>query len=374
MLLDRMVASAIISIALSVAPGCNPLAPRPIIVDSYRVAPELLALTRPPIERGRPLPIIDSVGWVFGIPGRLLLWDPRIDNHHISQHSEAVVAGYLAANDLEHVKLRINQYAPLEDWRRLRANKTVGWGYRYTLGTLSVLGEAILPGRIFGGDHYNPFTATVHLYSDLPSIALHEAAHAKDFSRQEHPGTYALVYLIPIVPLWHERVATGDVMAYVAATGDAELQREAYRILYPAYGTYVGGALGFVLPRYADPLYYGSVIVGHAAAHHHAYAIPEVTLSTKVWEPAVPPPIRPFATREQYLSDPVEPSSLGGTSGTAQLGEFQSLGAVPPDGPLVGNSSSGVLTTGDSAVTSELVTAHEMNRSEQPTPQALPDS
>jgi hypothetical protein len=258
--------------------ACNPLAPRAITHSGYRASPELLALSGAPIERGRPRRFIDGVGWVLGIPGRVLLWDPRIDNHRISHHTEAALASYLHDNELHHVKARLNQYAPLEDWRRLRANKTVGWGYRYTLGTLSILGEAIFPGRIFGGDHYNPFTATVHLYSDVPAIALHEAAHAKDFSRRSYPGTYALAYMVPGVPLWHERIATGDVLAYTETSGDSDLRREAYRLLYPAYGTYVGGAMGVALPRYADPLYYGSVLVGHAFAHEHAYAIEEPPL------------------------------------------------------------------------------------------------
>jgi len=255
--------------------GCNPLAPRPIVHSGYRVAPELLVDAGPTFERGKPRPIIDAVGWIVGIPGRLLLWDPRVDNHHISRHTEAIVATYIEENDLHHIKVRMNQYAPLEDWRRLRKNKTVAWPYRYTLGLLSVAGEAIVPGRIFGGDHFNPFTSTVHIYSDLPSIGLHEAAHAKDFSRRDYPGTYALVYLLPIVPLWHERIATGDVIDFVQQMGDENLTRESYRILYPAYGTYVGGAAGFVLPDYADPLYFGAVLVGHAAAHHHSYSIPE---------------------------------------------------------------------------------------------------
>lgn len=263
-------------VAILVSGGCNPLAPRPILHGGYRVAPELIVDAGPVIERGKPRPIIDGIGWVIGIPGRLLLWDPRIDNHHISHHTEAVVAGYIAENDLHHVKVRLNQYAPLDDWRRLRRNKTVGWGYRYTLGVLSLAGETILPGRIFGGDHFNPFTSTVHIYSDVPAIGLHEAAHAKDFSRRDYPGTYALVYLLPIVPLWHERIATGDVIDYVQWTEDEQLLREAYRVLYPAYGTYVGGALGYVMPDYADPIYVGAVIVGHAAAHHHAYQVPEL--------------------------------------------------------------------------------------------------
>lgn len=260
-------------VIIALSSGCNPLRPRSIQHQGYRVAPELLALDEPQIQRGKQRPVIDTIGWVLGIPGRLLLWDPRIDNHYISVATEAELSEYLAANGLDHVAVRLNQYAPLQDWRRLRANKTVGWGYRYTLGTLSVLGETVLPGRIFGGDHYNPFTATAHIYSDVPAIALHEAAHAKDFSRRKHQGTYALAYLVPMVPLWHEREATADVFAYVELKGEPRLREEAYRILYPAYGTYVGSALGFAIPRYADPLYVGAVLVGHHAGHLEAIEI-----------------------------------------------------------------------------------------------------
>jgi len=271
----RLYSLLILAALATVCTGCHPLAPQPIKHSGYRVAPELIMDAGPVIERGKPRPIIDGIGWVVGVPGRLLLWDPRIDNHQISKKTESVVAQYIAENDLHHIKVRLNQYAPIEDWHRLRKNKTVGWPARYTLGVLSVAGEAILPGRIFGGDHFNPFTSTVHLYSDVPAIGLHEAAHAKDFSRRDYPGTYALVYLLPIVPLWHEKIATGDVVDYVQKTDDEHLIRETYRVLYPAYGTYVGGAAGWVLPDYADPLYFGAVLVGHAAAHHHSYQVPE---------------------------------------------------------------------------------------------------
>ncbi len=262
-----------VTVVLALGSGCNPLRPRTIAHQGYRVAPELLALEEPLIQRGKERPVIDTIGWVIGIPSRFLLWDPRIDNHHISVATEAEIAEYMAANELDHVTVRLNQYAPLQDWHRLRSNKSVGWGYRYTLGTLSVLGEAIFPGRIFGGDHYNPFTATAHIYSDVPSIGLHEAAHAKDFSRRFYQGTYALVYLIPGAPLWHEREATADVFAYVDSKADPELREEAYRILYPAYGTYVGSSLGYVAPRYSDPLYIGSVLAGHFAGHRQSIEI-----------------------------------------------------------------------------------------------------
>jgi hypothetical protein len=263
-------------LALGGSAGCRKLEPRGIPIGNYRVAPELVREAEPMIERGETRPVIDSVGWLFGIPGRLLLWDHRIDNHQISPETEAWLTTYAIENDLQHIKFRLNQYAPLEDFRRLRRNRTVGWGYRYTLGTLSVLGEAVLPGRLLGGDHYNPYTATVHLYSDVPAIALHEAAHAKDFSRRRYPGTYALAYAVPGLPLWHERIATEEVLDYVQRRADPEIEAEAYRILYPAYGTYVGGALGQALPTYSTPLYLGSVLAGHAAAHRHNYSTASV--------------------------------------------------------------------------------------------------
>jgi hypothetical protein len=241
------------------------LRPREIDVSRVNVAPELVAATRKsPIERGKPRPVLDGVGWVFGIPSKVILWNRRVENHDVSANTEASIRRYLDDNDLDHVKVRINQYAPLDDWRRLRANKTVGWGYRYTLGALSVAGEAILPGRLFGGDHYNPFTGTIHLYSDVPAIALHEGGHAKDFTRRLFPGTYALVTALPFGSLWPEAIATGDAIAYAGQQGDAELERETYRILFPAYGTYVGGSIGDYATPVALPVYAGAIVAGHA--------------------------------------------------------------------------------------------------------------
>ncbi|MFY7891592.1 MAG: hypothetical protein ACOVOJ_02835 [Pirellula sp.] len=250
--------------------GCRILAPQAINNSKQNIAPELLQANSLPIERGKPRAIIDGVGWVVGIPSKLLLWDSRIDNHNIGLETEASVAEYLSQNQMGHVKVRLNQYRPWDDMKRLTKNKSMAWPWRYSIGTLSVLGETIVPGRIFGGDHFNPYSQTIHLYSDVPAIALHEAAHAKDFSRRRYPGTYAALYGLPVVPLYHESLATKDALAYAQETDDPALQQEAYRILYPAYGTYVGGAIGSVLPMASFPAYYGSVILGHAAGRWQA--------------------------------------------------------------------------------------------------------
>lgn len=228
----------------------------------YRTSPKLEADTSQQIERGQPNQFLDSVGWVWSIPDKIILWDRRIGNHCIGSQTESAIADYLTKNELTSVKVRLNQYHPGDDWRRLRANDSVGAGWRYTLGTISVLGETIFPGRVFGGDHFNPFTNTVHVYSDVPAVAVHEAGHSKDFAQREWKGTYAAAYLIPGIPLYHEAKATNDALGYLLTESDEQTQRDAYEILYPAYGTYVGGAFGGVFGGYGT--YFLSVLGGHA--------------------------------------------------------------------------------------------------------------
>lgn len=241
--------------------GCHVLSPKQISTKSYNVAPELIQETGTQIETGKPNKLLDGAGWVIGIPGKIMLWDRRIENHKITADTIETSAEYLQANQLAHVKVRLNQYAPWDDFKRLCRNKTVAWPYRYTLGILSVGGETILPGRLFGGDHFNPFTQTVHVFSDVPAIALHELAHAKDFSRRKYPGTYALGYLF--LPAYHETIASRDAFGYLYDHQDREGVIEANRILYPAYGTYIGSGLQWYAPAVATPLYYGTVLAGH---------------------------------------------------------------------------------------------------------------
>lgn len=225
----------------------------------YHTSPELAARTQVQIERGRPRKAIDTFGWVWGIPSKILLWDRRVENHSIDGQTEAQLARYLNENELSTVKVRLNQYHPRDDWHRLVANKSVGAGWRYTVGVLSVAGEAIFPGRLFGGDHYNPFTNTIHLYSNSPAIALHEAGHAKDFARRKWKGTYAVAGVLPLFPLIPEGIATSDALGYLAATQSVREQQEAYEILYPAYGTYVGAEFSSLGPF--------GVIVGAIGGH-----------------------------------------------------------------------------------------------------------
>jgi len=235
----------------------------------------------PQIERGRPNRFLDGLGHlVLSIPSKVLLLNWRVDNHTISQESEDRLGHYLADNDLHNVKVRLNQYAPGDEWSRLFRNRSVGAGWRFTLGIISLINYTVFPGRLFGGDEYNPYTDTIHLYSDHSAIALHEAGHAKDFAERKYKGSYSALRMLPLVPLYQEALATGDAIGYFKEKELVEEEKDAYKVLYPAYGTYVGGeAFRWVqwwvdLPPWAEyAVTYGSAIPGHIIGRAKAFYV-----------------------------------------------------------------------------------------------------
>jgi hypothetical protein len=220
------------------------------------------------IERGRPHALLDGLGhYLFSLPTKLLLLSWRVDNHRISEETEAAISEYLVDNGLHNVKVRLNQYAPGNEWNRLFDNPDIHAFWRYTAGALTVAAYTVFPQRLFGGDNFNPFTNTVHLYSDHPAIALHEAGHAKDFAGSGWKGAYAALRILPVVPLYQEARATGDAIGYERERGNAEGEKGTYRVLYPAYGTYIGGEAVNWIPIDATWVAYaiqlGPVIPGH---------------------------------------------------------------------------------------------------------------
>ncbi len=226
---------------------CSACAKSPYTPRGDVCSPAEPFVDEPQISRGEPNRIADGLGhYFFSLPEKLVLWNWKMGNHDISPETEESIRAYLERNDLRAVKVRLNEYAPLGEWTRLTNNQAVGAGWRYTLGVLSWLVYTILPGRILGGDAYNPYTNSIYLYSDIPVVALHEGGHAKDLAGRRWKGSRAALYILPIAPLFMEARATNDALGYALDT-DPKLLESGYKMLYPAYGTYVGSeALGGV--------------------------------------------------------------------------------------------------------------------------------
>ena len=72
------------------------------------------------------------------------------------------------------------------------------------MGAISVIGYTVFPGRIFGGDRYNPYTNSLYLNSDVTALVLREAAYGKDIHSQKMPGTFAAIQDLPVIGLWSD--------------------------------------------------------------------------------------------------------------------------------------------------------------------------
>jgi len=203
------------------------------------------------IQRGTPRPVIDAAGRLLGVPNRIAIGHAGVDSHNISQQTEWEISNYLEQNGLSSVLIRSNQYAPVDEWRRMVANKRIRPVWKATFGNYNLLKYTLLPGRLTGGDWYNPYTDSLHVYSDTPVLAVSRAAYAKDVRTRVNPGAYAAIKDIPLAGLSHDTTATKIAMEWYEAHPD-QLE-SAQAILYPGYGASVGGQLASFFP-------YGEVI------------------------------------------------------------------------------------------------------------------
>ena len=227
-----------------------------------------------PIEvcYGKPRKTVDRIGRVLGTPARLITLNRKTNNHEISPATIDKLKTYMVANDITDVYVAVNEYDPKGQWRRLRENKRVAAGWRYTFGTLNWLHYTILPNRIFGGDRYSPYTNTLNLSSDVPALVLSAAAYAKDIHSQHLPGTYAaFVNDMPVLSIWREAKATRDVLGYARVRGDWKAEQQAYHVLYPQIGGATVGTAGPFIPTVGPLLHLGGVAAGHAVGRTVAY-------------------------------------------------------------------------------------------------------
>lgn len=215
----------------------------------------------PQVQRGRPVLVVDALGNILAVIPKIVLLDWRVADHAISPDTEAYVVKYLDGHQQQvgTTQVQLNQYAPHHDLARLVRNHNVAWPYRLILGfPITLVFDVLLPGRLFPwGDYYNPWTDTVHVYSDHPAVGLHEIGHAYDTNRRRFKGTYAAIRMVPFVDLFQEMQATGEAIDYLRETGDRPQELRAYKILYPAFGTYAGGYM-FIL---------GGSLIGAVVGH-----------------------------------------------------------------------------------------------------------
>lgn len=187
-------------------------------------------------EYGRPNKTLDRLAWVVCLPSRILPCSSRVNNHEISAETTGKLSDYLHENDLDDVLVRVNQYDPMGEWKRLRENHRISPGWRYTFGTGMLIQYTLFPCRVFGGDHYNAYTNTLYVNSDVPALLILEAAFAKDIHSRSLPGPYAAINELPVFETWRLSYGLSDTLGYAQLKDDWELERETYAIVYPVMG------------------------------------------------------------------------------------------------------------------------------------------
>ena len=193
-------------------------------------------------EYGRPNKTLDRLAWGVGLPSRILPLSSRVNNHDISAETTAKLSRYLHENDLDDVLVRVNQYDPKGEWKRLWDNTRISPGWKYTFGAGMLVQYTLFPGRVFGGDHYNAYTNSLYVNSDVPAMLILEAAYAKDIHARPLPGPYAAINELPVLETWRLSYGLNDTLGYAQLNDDWELERETYAIVYPIMGIEV--ALG----------------------------------------------------------------------------------------------------------------------------------
>ncbi len=215
------------------------------------------------VEHGGPDEHLDRLKSIVQFPKRLLSFG-RNQDEESTDESERQVAQYLEKNDLTDVYVSVNDYDPDDQWRRLKENDRVAPVWKYTLGAASVVGYTLLPGRVFGKDNYNPFTNTLSLNSPHPNRGLYEAAWAKDVHTKSHVGSYVAFSYLPGLSLAREAKKTDDVVGYLQAEENWELEKQAYPELYAQLGSRSAGLASPFVSGIASPVIgLGARIVGH---------------------------------------------------------------------------------------------------------------
>ena len=158
------------------------------------------------IKIGHPISLLDWFANLLSIPDKLLLLSWRVDNHEVPEEVISHVKRFIRDNNLTDVNVMLNCYDPVGEIERFIENKRVSWFSKlfvvfFLQYWIDYIFYILCPGRLWGGDKYDPFTNTVHIFSGHVGIALHELGHAKDYAEQRYPGLWALMYMIPILCL-----------------------------------------------------------------------------------------------------------------------------------------------------------------------------
>ncbi len=193
--------------------------------------------------------IIDAIRNVLSLPTKLMMFNFNFNSGHVSSETIEKVRNYLHENGLHDVAVSVNQYKPQQVWSRIFTNPKTSLLSKLTIGVVDGCLETVLFSKLTGfpGDHYSPSSNTVHLFSDISAMALHECGHAKDFNERKNPILYLSMAQLPVVgpvaTLYKEFKASHYAIGDLIRKNEPEEVKSAYKFLIPAFASYCAGVV-----------------------------------------------------------------------------------------------------------------------------------
>lgn len=200
------------------------------------------------VKRGTLSKTHKWVAAVVQFPGP---WLRRYSKHPERFDWDAVAeqtAAYLEQHGQTDVIVLVNDHDPAADWRRLRENHSVSPIARYSLGAFDWTARVLLPPRVWGYSHFDPFSNSLYLGSDSVPMAMYQAAFAARAARAKNPAAVSAVGSLPLLGIWHQRRCTQDLVAYAQDKNDWGLERDVYEVVYPEIGAEHAGPARYLIP------------------------------------------------------------------------------------------------------------------------------
>ncbi len=200
------------------------------------------------VQQGKTGTALSAFRFLFNAPSKLLLWNRYIGSGNISAETIDAAKTFLHDGGLHNVAILADAYSPGTVWHRIFSNPRTSLLGKCTLGLGSGITHSLGLFKLIGADHYDPMANTVNLFSNDPSMALHECGHAQDFQHRLNPSLYFLTrspifsFVSPIVgglpTLYQEYQASNNAIQYLRDHGQLDAVKSALKTLIPAFASY----------------------------------------------------------------------------------------------------------------------------------------
>lgn len=179
-----------------------------------------------------PHPKLDRFERLVESPIQLVRRDHEPLETDVSVNTKEIISRYLAEHGAEELQVAFNEYSPAKRWRRLQNNREVHATWRYTVGVALLVQAAVIPGRVFDRNSYDPYTNTIYVNADRPFEILTLMEMASQSQRSSSRELSAVGMTLPVVETVPRVVAGRRVLLFAQEHDEWDLECAGHKDLW----------------------------------------------------------------------------------------------------------------------------------------------